>query len=65
MTKLKELRARGLSCGINDKGIINLTNLEILRANNNSDITNVNHMTKLKELQACGLSCGINESPSS
>jgi hypothetical protein len=34
MTKLKVLCAFG-SCGINNRGIINLTNLEVLNANNN------------------------------
>jgi len=41
--------------GINDEGIINLNNLDILNASNNSKITNINHMTKLKELCAYGL----------
>ena len=58
MTKLKVLRACG-SCGINNKGIINLNDLEILNVGDNSKITNINHMIKLKELYACG-SCGIN-----
>ena len=34
MTKLKVLCAFG-SCGINNRGIINLTNLEVSNANNN------------------------------
>ena len=51
MTKLKVLRACG-SCGINNKGIINLNDLEILNVGDNSKITNINHMIKLKELYA-------------
>ena len=44
--------------GINDEGIINLNNLDILNASNNSKITDINHTTKLRELNASG-TCGI------
>jgi hypothetical protein len=58
MNNLIELYANEYS-GINDNGIKNV-NLIKLNANNNSNITNVNHMNKLKELFAHGRS-GISD----
>jgi hypothetical protein len=51
MNNLSELYASGNSCGVNDDGIKNL-NLEILEADSNPKITNVNHMRNLSELDA-------------
>src|SRR3989304_5131814 len=50
MQKLRELQCCGTS-GINQDGISELFNLEILDVSENEKINNVNHMQKLRELQ--------------
>jgi len=46
LTKLIILNVSGI-CGVDNKGIMNCTNVEKLRVNYNPKITDVNHMTKL------------------
>ncbi len=51
LTKLKKLYACDGS-GIDDQGIKDLIELEILYVDSNKKITNINHLTKLKILSA-------------
>ena len=46
MTNLKTLHMA--RCNIDDEGIRNLTQLEVLKVDHNDNITNIEHMTKLK-----------------
>jgi len=48
------------NCGIDDKGIKNLTKLKILSASDNPKITNINHLTNL-EILWCDGNCGISD----
>src|SRR3989304_383539 len=59
MRQLRELRCSRDS-GINQDGIRELFNLEILDVTRNEKISNVNHMQKLRELR-CSRDSGINQ----
>lgn len=58
MSNLQKLYAWN-NCGIGDYGIRDLNLIE-LYANNNENITKLNHMTNLRILDASG-ECGIDE----
>ena len=59
MKNLRILYARD-DCGIDDHGVQQLVNLTELYVNDNSKITDVNHMKNLQILHA-GSNCGIND----
>ena len=60
LTRLEKLWVGGL-CGVNDEGIINLTNLKKITAYGNPRITNLNHMTQLEYLNVGDACCGIGD----
>ena len=49
------------SCGIDQKGIENLTKIKSLNASNNPKINNVNHLANTIEELDCKFLCGIDD----
>jgi Leucine-rich repeat (LRR) protein len=61
MNELEVLYANGLQCGINDEGIVHLSNLTELRVSDTYKIKYLGHLTRLTILHAAGKYCEIDD----